>query len=221
MTDDKTGKAGPPAHQRVYDQLRAMVLFGDLAPGQPVTIQGLVADLGVGMTPVREALRRLTAEGALSFQGNRRISVPVLTLDDLDQVRFLRSALEPELARRAAGRVTQDDIAQLVALDARLDRAISEGDRHGYLQGNYDFHAALYAMADAPMLAAQVDALWLRFGPSLRDILADHAPAALPDQHKHLLAALRSGDAEVASQAIARDVAQGVDRLRAGLQARG
>lgn len=73
-----TARAGPPAHQQVYGRLRAKVLFGDLAPGQPVTIKGLVDDLGAGMTPVREALRRLTAEGALEFQGNRRICVPVL-----------------------------------------------------------------------------------------------------------------------------------------------
>ena len=67
-----------PAHQRVYQQLREMILFGDLAPGQPLTILGLIDRLGVGMTPVREALRRLTAEGALELLGNRRVVVPVL-----------------------------------------------------------------------------------------------------------------------------------------------
>jgi DNA-binding GntR family transcriptional regulator len=54
-----------PSHEVTYAQLRDMVLFGVLEPGQPVTIQGLIADLGAGMTPVREAIRRLTAEGAL------------------------------------------------------------------------------------------------------------------------------------------------------------
>ena len=66
----ETGKM--PAHQAVYEKLRVMILFGDLAPGQPVTIQGLTDQLNVGMTPVREALRRLIAEGALTHQGNRR-----------------------------------------------------------------------------------------------------------------------------------------------------
>ncbi len=52
-------KAKLPDHQRVYRKLRDMILFGELAPGQPVTIQGLVSTLDVGMTPVREAIRRL------------------------------------------------------------------------------------------------------------------------------------------------------------------
>ena len=53
-----------PTHEVTYGHLRDMVLTGGLAPGQAVTIQGLIHDLGAGMTPVREAIRRLTAEGA-------------------------------------------------------------------------------------------------------------------------------------------------------------
>ena len=80
----QAGRAGLPAHEVVYRDLRDLVLFGDLAPGEPVTIQGLVTRLGVGMTPVREALRRLTAEGALESLGNRRIQVPVLDADAVE-----------------------------------------------------------------------------------------------------------------------------------------
>ena len=54
-----------PTHEVTYARLRDMILFGLLEPGAPVTIQGLINDLGAGMTPVREALRRLAAEGAL------------------------------------------------------------------------------------------------------------------------------------------------------------
>ncbi|MEJ2035532.1 MAG: GntR family transcriptional regulator, partial [Maritimibacter sp.] len=57
-----------PDHERAYRGLREMVLYGELAPGQPVTIQGLVETLGLGMTPVREAIRRLTSQGALVFK---------------------------------------------------------------------------------------------------------------------------------------------------------
>ncbi|MCA3444998.1 MAG: GntR family transcriptional regulator, partial [Rhodobacter sp.] len=68
-----------PTHELTYARLRDMVLFGHLLPGQPVTIQGLVSDLEAGMTPVREAIRRLIAEGALTLLGNRRVLVPHLT----------------------------------------------------------------------------------------------------------------------------------------------
>ncbi|HAY91180.1 MAG TPA: GntR family transcriptional regulator, partial [Rhodobacteraceae bacterium] len=61
----KMTSAGLPAHEMTYRALKELLLFGEIAPGQAVTIQGLVARLDVGMTPVREALRRLISEGAL------------------------------------------------------------------------------------------------------------------------------------------------------------
>ena len=78
-----------------------MILFGELAPGQPVTIQGLVSTLDVGMTPVREAIRRLTSEGALEFKGNRRVSVPQPDMAQWNDIAFARLSVEPELARKA------------------------------------------------------------------------------------------------------------------------
>jgi len=111
----------PPTHERVFRQLRDMVLFGELAPGQPVTLHGLVGTLGVSTTPVREAVRRLTAAGALEFRDNRRIVVPVLDAAALDELRTARRALEPELARRASLRAAPLLVAELSRIDAALD----------------------------------------------------------------------------------------------------
>ncbi|PKP84551.1 MAG: GntR family transcriptional regulator [Alphaproteobacteria bacterium HGW-Alphaproteobacteria-2] len=69
--------SGLPTHERIYRRLRDMVLYGDLAPGQAVTLHGLVAQTGVSTTPVREAIRRLTAAGALELRDNRRVAVPL------------------------------------------------------------------------------------------------------------------------------------------------
>jgi DNA-binding GntR family transcriptional regulator len=115
-----------PTHELTYARLRDMVLFGHLQPGQPVTIQGLVSDLEAGMTPVREAIRRLIAEGALTLQGNRRVLVPHLTPEVLDQIAFARLTIEPRLAELAAPRLTATIIARLEALDRGVDRAIRE-----------------------------------------------------------------------------------------------
>ncbi|MFZ5964490.1 GntR family transcriptional regulator [Thalassococcus sp. BH17M4-6] len=210
--------AGLPAHERVYRRLRSMVLFGELEPGQAVTIQGLTDELGVGMTPVREALRRLTAEGALVFQGNRRICVPVLDAAAVDQLGVARAALEPELARRAALRADAGGIARLRATDARLDRAISRGDVAGYLAENHAFHAELNAMADAPILTELVEGLWLRFGPSLRVVCGLFGTRNLPDRHKDLITALERRDSDAAAEAMYQDVAQGMAQIRNGLE---
>ena len=64
-----------PEHEAIYLRVRDAIMFGELVPGQSVTIQGLTETIGAGMTPVREAIRRLTSEGALLALGNRRIEV--------------------------------------------------------------------------------------------------------------------------------------------------
>ncbi len=215
FTSKDTGKA--PVHQHVYERLRAMILFGDLAPGQAVTIQGLTTDLGVGMTPVREALRRLIAEGALTHQGNRRVSVPVLTAQSIDELGFMRKTLEPELTRRAATRMTPDKLRFLKSCDTDLNKAISQGDVGGYLTHNYRFHAYIYECAEAAIMTATVDRLWLQFGPSLRVVCGRFGTSNLPDKHMDLLDALSSGDIEGAADAMAQDVEQGIRQVREAL----
>lgn len=205
--------AGLPAHEVVYRTLRARVLYGQFEPGQAVTIQGLVAELGAGMTPVREALRRLMAEGALEFQGNRRISVPLLGAAEINQLLIARRALEPELARLACDRVTTGDIAALEQIDAALDEAIRRGHVHDYLVENHRFHARLNDCANAPILTGLVEGLWLRFGPSLRVVCGAFGTRNLPDMHKDLVTALKLGDAEAAARAMQGDLEQGMEMI--------
>lgn len=215
--------AGPPdpapvpEHETVYRRLRTQILHGEMAPGQAVTIQGLAADLGAGMTPVREAIRRLIAESALVFQGNRRVSVPVLRPDNLDELILLRRVLDTELARRAAGRATPVDIDRLESIDAALDAAIARGDVRGYLAENHRFHITIYDLAAAPILAGLAEGLWLRFGPSLRVVCGRIGTQNLPDRHKEALAAWRRNDADAVANAMERDVVQGMEVIRAVL----
>ncbi|MBY6114248.1 GntR family transcriptional regulator [Mameliella alba] len=210
---EERGQAGLPAHEQVYRNLREAVLFGALAPGEPVTIQGVVERLGAGMTPVREAIRRLTAEGALQALGNRRIQVPVLCSETVEDLTEARLALEPRLAFRAAERAQTEDIAQIAAIDARLDKAILRGDIEGYLRENHAFHAALNEVARAPVMQALTESLWLRFGPSLRVVCGQMGTRHLPDCHKDLIKALDRRDGAAAARAIEQDVAQGMEMI--------
>ncbi len=218
MVNMRADSAGLPTHEVVYRRLRDMILFGELAPGQPVTIQGLVERLEVGMTPVREALRRLIAEGALVFQGNRRITVPVLDAAAVEELTLARVALEPQLARRAALRCDAEGVVRLRATDARLDAAIGKGDVTGYLVENHQFHTELNEIAGAPILTDLVEGLWLRFGPSLRVVCGQFGTRNLPDLHKAILDALEAGDAEAAARAMEQDVRQGMEQISAALE---
>lgn len=203
-----------PTHEVTYGRLRDMILYGLLEPGQPVTIQGLIRDLDSGMTPVREAIRRLTAEGALLPQGNRRVAVPQLDGSALEQVAFARLTIEPKLAELAAPHLTPALIDRLGALDEAVNAAIRQDDLSGYLRSNHAFHFALYEAADAPILLDIARSLWLRFGPSLRVVMRRQVAATLPDRHSEALAAMRSGDAAALAQAMQNDIQQGVDHIR-------
>ena len=203
-----------PSHEVTYARLRDMILFGHLAPGAPVTIQGLIAELDAGMTPVREAIRRLTAEGALLPQGNRRVAVPELSAELLEQVAFARLAIEPKLAELAAARLTPAQIDRLEAIDGAVNRAIGAGKLPDYLAANHAFHFALYEAAGAPVLLDLARSLWLRAGPSLRAVIDRYGREAAPDLHREALAAMRAGDAKALASAIERDIQQGVDHVR-------
>jgi len=203
-------------HEATYRRLRDMMMHGDLAPGQKVTLQGITASLGAGMTPVREALRRLTAEGALTLHENRRISVPHLTSSQLQELAFARLALEPRLAAMAVPHLDAGRIAQLRVLDTDVDTAIQKDDIAGYLAGNYRFHFTLYEAAKAPVLLSLVHSLWLRFGPSLRLVIEGGGTSG-PDRHKDALTAMQMADAEALARAIQADIEQGIERVQAAL----
>ena len=202
-----------PAHEVVYRRMREMILYGELAPGQAVTIQGLVKRLDVGMTPVREAIRRLTAEGALEFQGNRRVSVPELTPQLLEELGFARLAIEPRLSELAAERMPESLIYALETMDNSLNASIDQGDVGGYLSSNYQFHMALYEASEAEILISIVRGLWMRMGPSLRVVCGRFGTANLPDKHEEALEALRRRDPEAVAEAIRADIEQGIDQV--------
>lgn len=222
MRDHPDEAQGLPAHQLAYLRLRDMVLFGDLPPGAAVTIEGLVATLGLGMTPVREAIRRLIAERALTLLGNRRVCVPHLDQPALTDLGYAREAVEVPLALRAMARADNALIAELRGIDAQLDEAIARMDIPAYLRLNHDFHFHLYARAGSEVLEGLAALLWLRIGPSLR--VACHGPEGAdvalhePDHHKRALAALEARDASAVEAAIRDDIAQGVASIREGIE---
>lgn len=208
------GRAGLPVHEVIYRELRELILFGEIAPGEAVTIQGLCAQMGAGMTPVREAIRRLISESALQFQGNRRVTVPRLTTENVNEIIFARQWLESHLALRAAERATPAHVEELARLDAALDDAIDKGELRDYLRYNYLFHQLIYETAEAPILSEMAEKLWLRFGPSLRVMIGRVGTQNLPDKHQALIECVRTGDAEGAARAMREDMLQGMEQIR-------
>ena len=91
----------PAAHERLYRALRTRIMLGELPPGKPLTLRGIAAESRVSMTPAREAVRRLVAEGALSLSASGRVATPELSVERIEELAALRALIEPELAARA------------------------------------------------------------------------------------------------------------------------
>jgi len=214
-----TPTAPLPDHEITYCKARDLILFGDLAPGEAVTIQGIVDRLGTGITPAREAIRRLTAEGALKASDNRRVMVPELTIEQLQELTYARTGIEPQLARLAAVGIEPADIDALEEIDAQVNAALASGNIGDYLRYNHVFHWTLYAHSEAEILMATAAAHWLRVGPSLRGIVKRDQSTPLPDMHEVAIAALRDGDYEAVGEAIHNDILQGHANIAQGLEA--
>lgn len=210
-----------PVHELTYRKARDLILFGELAPGEAVTIQGIVERLGTGITPAREAIRRLTAEGALRASDTRRLMVPELTMEQLQELTYARTGIEPQIARLAAVGMKPVDIDALEEIDARVNAALGQGDIRAYLRHNHVFHWTLYAHSEAEILMATAASHWLRVGPSLRVLVNRCSATPLADMHEVAIAALRDGDYEAVGEAIHNDILQGHSNIAQGIQERG
>ena len=203
----------PAAHDRVYRTLRVQVMHGELAPGQPLTLRGIAKTFNVSMTPAREAVQRLVAEGALTMSSSGRVSAPELSNERIEELAAIRALLEPELASRALPRAHFALIERLQALNAANAEAVAKQDAVAYVRTNLEFHRTLYLRAQAPAMLAIAETVWLQLGPTMRALYGRLRRNEPPQHHRMILAALRAGDEPGLRLAIRADVTHGLRHL--------
>lgn len=201
------------AHDRLYRSLRTRIMHGELAPGAALTLRGIGRDYGLSMTPVREAVRRLVAEGALSLSASGRLSTPALSTERIEELAALRSLLEPELAVRALPRAYDALIDRMEAINTAIAEQIAKHDASGYIRTNLEFHRTLYLRAQAPAMLAMAETVWLQLGPTMRSLYGRLNRTETPRNHRHIVAALRAGDEPGLRVAVRADVTQGLRLL--------
>jgi DNA-binding GntR family transcriptional regulator len=201
------------AHERLYRSLRQQVMHGELPPGQPITLRGLAAQYGMSMTPAREAVRRLAAEGALTMSASGRISTPELTPERIEELAAIRALLEPEMASRALPRVHLVLIDRLAAINAANQEAVLNQDAVAYVRTNLEFHRTLYLRAQTPAMLGLIETVWLQLGPTMRALYQKIRRRDMPQHHRLILAALRAGDEPGLRLAVRTDVTQGLRHL--------
>jgi DNA-binding GntR family transcriptional regulator len=212
-----TGReASESAKQWVYRVLRHNVMTGQFAPGEAVTINGLAEVLGVSAMPVREALHRLVADGALELLDNRRVRVPDLDPQRFEEVLEARIALETRAAERAIHFIDEARLARMRAFDRQADEALAARDFGRLVGANFDFHRCLYEARPGTVLLPLIESLWLRLAPFMRRAGETLSQTYHVDRHAEALAAIVSRDADALKVAIAADIRDGTGHLGRG-----
>jgi DNA-binding GntR family transcriptional regulator len=201
------------SHEAVYRALRVMIMHGELEPGQSLTIRGLASNFGVSMTPARDAVRRLSAEGALSISSTGRVGTPELSNERIEELASIRALLEPELASRALPRAHLNLLERLSNINSSIDQAIVKDDAVDYIRRNLEFHRTLYLRAQATAMLALVETVWLQLGPTMRSLYSQLQRREASHNHRLAIAALKVGDEPSLKLAIRADVTQGLRML--------
>ncbi|MBN3763679.1 GntR family transcriptional regulator [Burkholderia sp. Ac-20365] len=208
---------------RVYAQLREAIMTGRFAPGQLLSLRSVAEAVGSSTMPVRAALTRLQAEGALIDGPGRALMVPPMTPELLEELRDVRVALEGAVARRAASRMTREHLDALQNVFDTMDAHVEAGDVPAYLRSNFEFHIAIYTHGASDITLATIQNLWMRIGPFLNLVAPDipHMRRSMA-AHRHIVEALWRGDGEGARAGIEEDISDAAadlhERLRSAVQ---
>jgi DNA-binding GntR family transcriptional regulator len=154
--------------ETVYRRLSYAIMTGQFDPGQTLTIAYLADLFGTSNMPIREAMRRLTAENALETTPSGATKIPVATVEKLDDLCAARILIEGAATEMALPNI---DPPLIRALEHNLADHVAagvEGKIHTMLQKNQEFHFIIYRASRSPTLIQLIEALWLQFGPFLR-----------------------------------------------------
>ncbi len=188
--------------------VRKRIFNGDYVAGEYVRLDQLAAELGVSVTPVREALFGLRAEGLLDQQPHRGFVVLPVTQRDITDVSDVQAHIGGELAARAAAGITDDQLRELEDIQQQLESAYARDDEEAAVRLNHEFHRAINVAADSPKLAQLMYQI-TRYAPESVFPTVSGWPAKSTKHHRAVLAALTKRDEELARTAMAEHLAAG------------
>lgn len=210
MTAAKTGARIAPVEQTnlresAYRSLHDAFTRGEFAPGDLLSLRSLATQLGISMTPVREAVRRLVAEGALIDTRSRKLLVPPFDARRMADLKSARLALEGLILDQSMDRI---DARGINALKAALARPAAPDQTTPDLVRNYEFHFTLYRLSGSEVLLPMVEALWVQYGSYLNLIIRQEAAQLVVEDEHHLaiIDALERGDRGAAKTALTLDI---------------
>jgi len=212
--------ARPQLSDDVARLIRRRIFDGTYVAGSYVRLDQLAAELGISVTPVREALFALRAEGLIAQQPHRGFVVLPVTGRDVADVANVQAHVGGELAARAAVNVTDDQLRELKQIQAELEDAYAGDDNERTVRLNHQFHRAINVAADSPKLAQLMSQI-TRYAPESVFPAIEGWPQQSIKDHRRILSALKKHDEELARTAMSEHLAAGAVPLVDHLTARG
>ncbi|KUH83085.1 MULTISPECIES: GntR family transcriptional regulator [unclassified Mycobacterium] len=210
----------PQLAEDVARFVRKRIFDGTYAAGEYVRLDQLAAELGISVTPVREALFELKAEGLLAQQPRRGFVVLPVTGRDLTDVSNVQAHIGGELAARAAVNITDEQLRELERIQSDLEGAYAAGDDEQAVRLNHEFHRAINVAADSPKLAQLMSQI-TRYAPESVFPVITGWPEKSNEHHRRLLKALACHDEDLARAAMSEHLAAGAKPLIDHLTERG
>lgn len=199
--------------EQVADYLRERIISGVYARGSRLKQAEIAEELHLSITPVREALKLLEAEGYVagnSYRGARVVPFDPTASAEILQLRLM---LEAQLVRGAVDKATAKDIEELRALADEFEAAFEKGDRASARGINYRFHRRMYDIAAKPQTLHFVQILWARYPFDLINAVAGRGKDAVAE-HDEILQAFAEGDASTAVLSMRKHIESGYTLLK-------
>ncbi len=210
----------PQLSEAVARYVRNRIFDATYAAGEYVRLDQLAAELGISVTPVREALFQLRAEGLLDQKLHRGFMVLPVTGRDITDVSDVQAHIGGELAARAATNITDEQVRELESIQEQLESAYATDDHERAVRLNHDFHRAINVAADSPKLAQLMSQI-TRYAPeSVFPVVVGWPKRSMKD-HRRVVAALAKRDAEQARAAMSEHLSAGATPLINHLKQRG
>lgn len=220
MTTEATLLVRPPLSMELAEHIREMILAGELGDDEKVPEKALCERFGVSRTPLREALKILSAEGFVQLVPNRGARISGLTIAEVEEGFPVLAALESLSGELAASRITNDEIADVADMNARMRTAFEAGNLPGYFALNQAIHQAILDAARNPTLSQHHQKLSLRMRRAryVSNISAARWRRAM-DEHDLILDALAARDGERLAPILKRHLENKIETVKAALLA--
>lgn len=209
--------SGESAERQLYGLLRRGIMDGTLLPGSSITGRSIAERFGLSPTPVRDALKRLEADGVVESRNKSAYFVIDLSREQYLEVLDVRQEIEGFAAARAAREATPDDVDRIEALN---ERYASTTDLLETIRINFAFHFEIYKLAGSQLLIDLIENLWMRIGPSMYLHAEEYDTAAVARNHQLLIKALRASDPGAAATALRRDLKDAIKAITPRLPSR-